>query len=146
MGEIIEIQEELGSCSFRIGFTVTGEERRVSVDPSKLESFRSGDIKTLRPMACPFLVQLDAKKFACSVHASRPGLCRSYSCYRILVLDSQENRIGKVADSSRYFTTLDTDLKKLWYEKIAGVVLPDEKCWEEYVEQTLIHAGYRVVR
>ncbi|MDO8872139.1 MAG: YkgJ family cysteine cluster protein [Methanoregula sp.] len=146
MGEIIEILEELDTSSFRIGFSVTGEERIVSIDPEKQELFRFQDIKTLQPMACPFLRDAGNKKYVCSVHSSRPELCRQYSCYRILVLDPQDKRIGRVTGASRFFTTSDEDLRTLWNREIAGVVIPDEKCWEEHVEQTLTHAGYRVVR
>ena len=146
MGEIIEIREVLESGSVRIGLSVTGEERIVSVDPEKRDLFRSQEIRTIRPMACPFLRENSNKKFVCSVHTSRPELCRQYSCYRILVLDSRNNRIGRVTDASRYFTTPDADLRRLWNQEIAGIEIPDEACWEEHVEQTLTRAGYRVVR
>lgn len=146
MGEIIEIREELDSCSFRIGLTVTGEDRIVSLDPDKQDLFRLQEIKTVRPMACPFLREDGNKKCVCSVHASRPELCRRYSCYRILVLDSGHNRVGRVAESSRYFTTTDARLRKIWDEEIANCIIPDEMCWEEHVEQILTVAGYRVMR
>lgn len=146
MGEIIEILEELNSGSFRIRFSVTGEERVVSVDPDKEELFHLHDDKLLMPMACPFLRKTRNKKYVCAVHSSRPELCRCYSCYRILVLDSLERKVGRVTDASRYFITEDADLRRLWNQKIAGVTIPDEKCWEDHVEQTLIRAGYHVIR
>ena len=146
MGEIIEIREELGSGTFRIGFTVTGEERIVSIDPDKTRLFRETELTASRPMACPFLRGTGNKKFVCSVHSSRPVLCRQYSCYRLHVLDSRSNRIGKVTNASRYFTTTDSDLRRLWNQKIAQVVIPDEISWEEHVEHTLVRAGYQVVR
>lgn len=146
MGEIIEIREQLDSRTFRIGFTVTGEERIVSVDPDKINLFCETELTTSRPMACPFLREASTKKFVCSVHMSRPGLCRQYSCYRLLVLDAKMNRIGKVADASRYFTTSDLDLRRVWNQKIAELVIPDEFLWEEYVEHSLVRAGYVVVR
>jgi len=146
MGEIIEILEELNSGSFRIGFSVTGEERIVSVDLKKQELFHLQDDKTLMPMACPFLLDAGNKKFICSIHTSRPDFCRQYSCYRILVLDSQGKTIGRVTDASRYLSTADENLRTLWNREIAGVAIPDEKCWEEYVEQTLTRAGYHVLR
>ena len=93
MGEIIEVLEELDPFFFRIKFTVTGEERCVSVDPDKRELFHLQDNKKLMPMACPFLRQTSNKKYVCSVHLSRPELCKRYSCYRILVPDSQEKKI-----------------------------------------------------
>ena len=146
MGEIIEIREELENGSFLIGFSVTGEERIVSVDPEKQDLFRLNEIRILRPMACPFLRESGTRKFVCSVHTSRPELCRQYSCYRILVMDSTGNRIGRVTDASRYFTTTDVNLRKIWNHEIANIVISDERCWEEHVEQSLNRAGYRVVR
>lgn len=146
MGEIIEIREEMENSSFRIGLSVTGEERIVSVDLNKRELFRLKDDKTLRPMACPFLRQTSNKKYVCSIHSTRPELCRQYSCYRILVLDNNERKMGKVTDASRYFITDNAELRRLWNREIAGVNIPNEKCWEEHVEQTLTSAGYRIIR
>lgn len=146
MGEIIEILDELDPFVFRIRFTVTGEERIVSVDYDKQELFSKQDIKTILPMACPFLRDTGNKKFVCSVHASRPGLCRQYSCYRILVLDSQERKIGRVTDASRYLSTMDENLRALWNREIAGIAIPEEERWEEHVEKILTKAGYRIMR
>lgn len=146
MGEIIEIHEDLDSGLFRIGFSVTGEERIVSVDPEKRALFHSTEIRTSRPTACPFLRKYSNKKFVCSIHTSRPELCCQYSCYRILVFDRCNKRIGRVTDASRYFTTTDPNLRSLWTQEIAGVEIPEEACWEEHVEQILTIAGYRVVR
>jgi Fe-S-cluster containining protein len=146
MGEIIEILEELDNSSFRIRFSVTGEERIVSVDPDKQELLHLHDNKTLQSMACPFLRDTGNKKFICSIHSSRPEFCLRYSCYRILVLDSEEKKIGRVTDASRYLSTSDENLRTLWNREIAVVAIPDEKCWEEHVEQTLTYAGYHIIR
>ncbi len=146
MGEIIELMEEFEPFSFRIRFSVTGEERVVSIDPEKRELFRFQDIQSQRPMACPFLRQTDTQKCVCSVHSSRPDLCRQYACYRVLVLDTQERKIGKVAAASRYFSSGNNDLRTLWDREIARVAIPDETCWEEHVERVLSQAGYRVLR
>jgi Fe-S-cluster containining protein len=146
MGEIIEIREEMDCGSFHIGFPVTGEEGIISLDPDKRTLFHSQKIRTLQPVACPFLRQDSTQKFVCSVHTSRPELCRQYSCYRILVLDCCDNRIGRVTTASRCFTTTDANLRSLWNQEIAGVEIPEEACWEEHVEKILSPAGYCVIR
>jgi len=97
-------------------------------------------------MACPFLLEAGNKKFICSVHASRPELCRQYSCYRILVLDSHGKQIGRVTEASRYLSTTDENLRTLWNREIAIIAIADEKCWEEHVKQTLAQAGYNVIQ
>jgi Fe-S-cluster containining protein len=101
MGEIIEIQEEVTPGSFRIKFTVTGEERLVSIDPEKSELFRVPGSRTQQLMACPFLQKTGNKKFACAVHGSRPELCRQYFCSRTRQSDSPENVIGSGIDAFR---------------------------------------------
>jgi len=145
MGEIIEIREEPEPFVFRIRFTVTGEEQIVSIDAEKRELSGLQDITAIPPMACPFLRETINKKFICTIHASRPGVCRQYSCYRILVMDADERMIGKVTGGSRSFLTSDETLRTLWNNKIAKVAFTNEKDWEERVEQTLVSAGYRVL-
>lgn len=146
MGEIIELREVMDNGSFRIGFSVTNEERTVFLDPEKRDLFYRETIHIVRPMACPFLRQTPDKKFVCSVHTTRPELCCQYSCYRILISDSRGKRLGKVTDASRYFTTTDADLRMLWNKEIAGIAITNEDDWELHVETILTHAGYRVIR
>jgi len=146
MGEIIEIREVTGPLEFRIGFSATGEERMVTVDPDKRDLFLSKDTVTERHIACPFLREKVPGTVICTVHDSRPDLCRQYSCYRILVLDPEGKRIGRVHDASRYFTSSDDKLRELWKNEIAGREIADESLWEEEVSRIIVQAGYRVVR
>jgi Fe-S-cluster containining protein len=145
MGEIIEIIDELDPFVFRIKLTVTNEERIVSVDTEKRNWFRLHDNKMSQPMACPFLWDTGNSKFVCSIHTSRPELCRQYSCFRILVFDSHDRKIGKVLHASRNFITADADLRRLWNQEIARVTILDEKSWEDHVEYTFSNAGYRIL-
>jgi len=146
MGEIIEIRNETAPQEFHIMYTSTGEERTVRLDTDKKELFYSQDIKSIRPMACPFLRQKEPGTVICTVHNSRPELCRQYSCFRILILNPDGHRIGRVMDASRYFTTMDHPLRNLWQQEIAGREIPEENAWEDYVDRVLTSAGYQVVR
>ncbi len=146
MGEIIGIREEIRPFTFRIWYMVTGEEREVTVDVDKRDLFLSHDITKIRPMACPFLRSLPWGKFACSVHESRPDLCRQYACFRILVCDSAGKPRGKVREGGRCFSTMDAALHDLWHREIDGVEIPEENHWEEHVARVLTREGYRVVR
>ncbi len=146
MGEIISIREQTGEWDYRIWFSVTGEERQVSIDPDKQELFRAQDILKKRPMACPFLRERDEGAVICSVHATRPGLCRQYSCFRILVLGPMGERLGRVLDGSRYVTTMDHELRATWDREIAPLTTEGETAWEEEVDRILSAAGYRIVR
>jgi uncharacterized protein len=146
MGEIIEIREQTGPSAFRIGFTVTGEERMVVLDPDKQALWSGQDIRKTRPMACPFLREQDPGTVICTVHDTRPELCRQYSCFRILVLDRNGKKIGRVMDGTRYFVTWDSGLRTIWDRECANLTAPDEPGWEEAVSDRLAREGYGIVR
>lgn len=146
MGEVIEIREQAGPAEFVICYTITGEERRVWLDPGKSDLFYRNDIRTRRPMACPFLRERSPGFTVCTVHYTRPDLCRQYGCFRILVLGTDGSRLGRVVDGSRYFITMDPALRALWDREIAGAEIPDEAGWESFVEEALGRAGYQVIR
>jgi len=146
MGSVIGIREQTGPFEFRLWFTITGEERHVRIDPDKRDLFSSQDILKKRPMACPFLRERKDGTVICTVHQTRPGLCRQYGCFRILVCGRRGERLGRVMDNTRYFTTMDHELRTLWDKEIAPISIADEACWEEEVDLILSAAGYRVLR
>lgn len=144
MGEIISIREKISDTGFRIGYSTTGEERVVVLDPDKQHLFV---MKTRsNTLACPFLREQTPGRSICTAHHSRPELCRQYSCYRILVLDRDGRRAGKVWDRSQYFTSTDPRLNGLWNSACRGLDIPDEARWEEEIEKILTNAGYQIVR
>ena len=145
MGEIISIREQIHPYEFRIGYT-DGEERVVSVDPDKRVLFHDQQQQEKKSLACPFLRQRAPHERICTVHASRPELCRNYLCSRILVLDRDGNKAGRVPDGTRSFTTEDKKLLDLWCHDIRDVPVPDDEQWEKYVDDIFTRAGYRVFR
>ena len=145
MGEIISIREQVDPFEFRIAYT-NGEERIVSVDPDKRALFRVQQQGEKKSLACPFLRQQTPQKYLCTVHASRPELCRSYVCSCILVLDKDGNKAGRVRHGTRFFTTEDKVLLDLWRRSIRDVRITEDDLWEKYVEEVFANAGYRVVR
>ncbi len=146
MGDVIGIREQTGPSGFLIWYKITGEERRVWIDPDKQELFSGQDIRKIRPMACPFLRERSPSQAICTVHHTRPDLCRQYSCFRILVLGPGGERLGRVVDASRYFVTTDPALRVLWDTEIAPAGIPGEQEWEDYADRVLTGAGYQVVR
>lgn len=145
MGEIIEIVEQTAPGIFRILFTATGEERKVELDPDKVILFSAPGTPIGHSGTCPFLRKRAPGTRVCTVHASRPELCRQYSCFRVLVCDGTGARIGRVWDGSRYFTTTDPLLRDVWNREIAVLEIPEEMKWEAAVGQILTGAGYRVI-
>lgn len=141
MGEIIGIQEKTGDGEFRIRYS-TGEERLVSLDPDKKDLFFTKAPQTT--MACPFLREEMPGKSLCTVHHSRPDLCRQYSCFRILVLDKQGRRRGRVLDKTRYFSSTDPRLHEIWNAQCRVLDIAQDFLWEEEVGKIFTRAGYFV--
>jgi Fe-S-cluster containining protein len=146
MGEVIGIREQTGPFEYRLWFTTNGEERQVRIDPDKRDLFLSQDILEKRPIACPFLRERTLGTVICTVHQTRPDLCRQYGCFRILVCNRRGERLGRVMDNTRYFTTMNHELRALWDKEIAPITIADEMCWEEEVARILSAAGYQVLR
>ena len=144
MGEIIEIREPEQKTTFRIWFTTTGEERVVTLDPDKEDLFFNTPAKSR--MACPFLREKHPGTVICTVHSSRPDLCRQYGCFRILVLDSEGRRVGRVMNNSRFFTTENPRLHEIWQRECQGLSGQDEQRWEEEIERILSREGYQIIR
>ena len=145
MGEIISIQEQVRPFEFRIGYT-NGEERLVCVDLDKRELFCHQQQVEKKSLACPFLRQRESNERICTVHASRPELCRMYLCSRILILDPEGKRAGRVLHGTRSFITEDEALLDLWSRSIRDVAVPDDEQWEKTIEDVFTRAGYRVIR
>jgi len=145
MGEIISIQEQIHPFEFRIQYT-DGEERIVSVDPDKREFFHIQQQQDNKSIACPFLRQRSSHERICMVHASRPELCRGYLCSRILILDRDGKKAGRIVSGTRLFTTEDRKLLELWTSTLRDILVPDDEQWEKEVERVFSGAGYRVIR
>ena len=145
MGEIISIQEQIGSYEVRIRYT-DGEDRIVSLDPDKQELFHDQKAREKKSLACPFLRLQVPHKRICTVHASRPELCRMYLCSRILVLRKDGKKAGRVLHGTRVFTTEDGALLDLWCRTIRDTPIPDDNQWEKKVDDIFTRAGYRVTR
>lgn len=144
MGEIISIHEEHGDSVFTIWYTTTGEQRTVRIDPEKQGLYYENP--RVSGMACPFLREIRPGTRICSVHASRPDLCRQYSCFRMLILAADGRRAGRVMDGTRLLSATDPALHDLWHRTCRALEIVDEEDWEREIEAILSNAGYRVIR
>ena len=122
----------------------TGEEIPVRIDSDKRALFLDMGIFKKFPEACPFLRHWPKSgKACCTVHQTRPDICRDYTCWRLLILDHLGRRVGKI----KYIRSLcseDAILTKIWEECIEPSDEPDDRTWEEMMIRTLTRAGYSV--
>jgi len=144
MGQVHTIQEICGEFEFLVNNQYTGEKTAVVVDQDKHHLFGDKSIFQKQPEACPFLrYQARDRKAYCTVHLTRPEICRDYGCWRLLILNSRGLRAGRIMYQRSFFSD-DADLTRLWNDCIDTLTEPDDVVWEEKITRILIHAGYTV--
>jgi uncharacterized protein len=144
MGQVHKIQEIRGEFEFLVNNQYTGEKTAVIVDQDKHHLFGDKSIFQKQPEACPFLrYQARDRKAYCTVHLTRPEICRDYGCWRLLILNSRGLRAGRIMYQRSFFSD-DADLTRLWNDCIDTLTEPDDVVWEEKITRILINAGYNV--
>jgi len=143
MGEVLSILEDYGEYRFLLLNRYTGEKSQVSIDPDKRSLYF--DSESL-PEACPFLrITHPDEKAYCTVHGTRPEMCREFGCWRLLILDASGNRAGRVMQQ-RHFCPDDPALARIWEEEIRNRDETDDQQWDRSVIRILNREGYTVLR
>jgi Fe-S-cluster containining protein len=144
LGLVHVIQEDFGDYRFLVNNQYTGEKTRVSVDPDKIALFCDKSIFLERPEACPFFrYEKLPEKGYCTVHQTRPEICRDYGCWRLLILDAGGKRAGRIM-CQRHLASEDEALTLLFEEQINHLVEADDAAWDEQVIRVLVTAGFTV--
>ena len=144
MGQVHTIRETRGEFEFLVNNEYTGEKNIVVIDPDKQSLFADKSIFPDHPEACPFLRyrERDGKAY-CTVHLTRPEICRDYGCWRLLILNSQGHRAGRIM-YQRTFLPDDAELILLWERCIDGLNEPDDVKWDREITRILTSSGYTV--
>jgi hypothetical protein len=146
LGLVHSIRKDYGDYRFLVHNCYTGEETHVEIDPDKRELFDDKSIFEKLPHTCPFFRHQPGSELAyCTVHRTRPVMCRDYGCWRLLILNHRGYRAGKV----KYIRTLISDdplLNRIWDECVADLPEPDDRRWEDAMIAILKRAGYAVRR
>jgi len=80
MADVFAIIDQTGPSEFQIQYLITGVQQIVSIDPDKKQLFTNTTILDKNPLACPFLRFDKAGLAMCTIHQTRPDLCRIYLC------------------------------------------------------------------
>lgn len=146
LGLVHSIKEKYGNYRYLIYNQYTREEIPVTVDPDKREIFEDTSIFEKYPRACPFFrYRPGSERACCSVHLTRPEICRDYQCWRLLILNPRGRRVGKIP----YIRTLVSDdplLNRIWEDCVEQQNDPDDRRWEDAMITILTKAGYTVRR
>jgi len=145
MGQVHMIKETLGEYEFLINNQYTGEKTRVIVDEGKHQLFADKSIFLKHTEACPFLRYRDGEKKAyCTVHITRPEICRDYGCWRLLILDASGSRAGRIMFQRTFFSD-DENLTLLWKTIIDPITETDDATWDMKIREILTSSGYTVL-
>lgn len=146
LGLVHVIVEEYGEYRFLLRNQYTGEKTSVTVDPDKIALYHDRSIFSQRPEACPFFRYNEREeKGYCTVHLTRPEICRDYGCWRLLILSPDGKRAGRIM-GSRHLASEDERLTLLFEEKINHITEPDDERWYKRVTGILTASGWLVRR
>jgi hypothetical protein len=138
------IRKECGNYRFLVSNHYTGEETAVTVDPDKYELFDNRQVFEKYPHSCPFFRYRNGGEDACcTVHQTRPGICREYECWHLLILDHTGRKVGRIRNI-RTLCSDDALLKKIWESCIGDLEEPEDRKWEDMMIRILGRAGYTV--
>jgi hypothetical protein len=145
MGAVLFVSEKPSSRISVLTNRYTGEKTVVEVDPDKYSLYEDDQCIFRRfPDACPFLRFYEQTgKAYCTVHQTRPDMCRDFACWRLIILKSDGSRAGRVMNR-RYFYPDDPDLARIWKERIRDINESDDVLWDRTVRVILSGEGYSV--
>ena len=145
MGYVFEIIADHGGYAYTLRNRELGELTEVQVAEGMVPLFQDRSIFSRYPDACPFL-RFDQEGMAfCTVHLTRPGLCRIYGCWRLLVEDCRGRRAGRVMQAGQ--VSFDDELlRHIWENHIRPLDRTDDEAWQRKVIRILQRFGYTVIR
>jgi Fe-S-cluster containining protein len=145
MGYVFSIIADRGEYAYTVRNQYLGDMTDVQVVPEMIPLFCDRGIFDRYPHACPFLrFNSDGKAF-CTVHLTRPELCRIYGCWQLLIQDARGRRAGRVMQAGHI--SFDDDLlRHIWENHIRSLDRTDDQEWERNVIRILEKFGYTVIR
>ncbi|HQD26574.1 MULTISPECIES: YkgJ family cysteine cluster protein [Methanoculleus] len=144
-GQLIEVEKQLTSRDFLCRQKIVGGTFRARVEERFLDAFMDRSENRKHPSWCPFLRPLPGEmgKYVCTIHNSRPLVCRSYTCCAMRIFAGDGREVGKVK-GRRSLVTEDAALQQCWNESIAPLMIESDTAWRAKVSEVLGRAGYRV--
>lgn len=145
MGQVFSIVEKLGEWRYLFRNEYTGDTVPVDVAPHIRELFLSDSLPPGSLNPCPFVRwDKDRRMAFCTVHQTRPDICREYQCWRILVVDMQGRRVARVMDD-RHVCLEKVSLRDAWEAFRDTLDSPYREEWDERVVRFFRDLGYTVM-
>ena len=144
-GHLIEVDKRLTSRDFLCRQKIVGGTFRARVEERFLDAFKDTTESNKHQSWCPFLRGLPGEegKYVCTIHNSRPLVCRSYTCCAMRIFAGDGQEVGRVK-GRRSLVTEDEALARCWKESVAPLAIDDDTFWRSEVAGILGRAGYQV--
>jgi Fe-S-cluster containining protein len=142
-GEFIKIERQLTSRDYYCRYGIKNELFLAHIEPDYADSQPPSLKEGERVKGCPFMREnQNGKGIACAIYATRPGICRDFRCYRMVIRHRDGYECGRIMGRNELKTT-DESLKQIWKERISPQ-LPshDDPRWEKAVIDALAFRGY----
>lgn len=139
---MFRIIEEHAPYSFLVINEYTGERYEVSVTPSLYHLYDDRRVFAELPETCPFFRRNDEDGlWYCTIHFTRPDVCREYGCWRFLILDPEGRRAGRVM-GIRHLHTENPLLRSVWDTRVSILQEPDDTIWDLKMCEIIRSAGF----
>jgi len=144
-GELIEVEKRLTSRDYLCRQKIVGGTFRARVEERFLDIFSETSENDAHPSWCPFLRGHPEEEgtYVCTIHDSRPSVCRTYICCSMRIFAGDGREVGKVK-GRRSLVTEDAALRRCWEESVAPLGTDNDVAWRSEVITILGRAGYRV--
>jgi Fe-S-cluster containining protein len=142
-GEFIKIERQLTSRDYYCRYGIKNELFLAHIEPDYADSQSASLKEGEQVKGCPFMREnKNGKGIACAIYATRPGICRDFRCYRMVIRRRDGYECGRIMGRNDLKTTNES-LKQIWKERISPQ-LPshDDPRWEKVVTDVLAFHGY----
>ena len=142
-GEFIKIERQLTSRDYYCRYVIKNELFLAHIEGDYADSPPLGSIEGKPVKGCPFMRKDPVGKgISCAIYATRPGICRDFRCYRMVIVNRAGNECGRIMGRNDLKTT-DETLEQVWKEHIAPLLPPhSDTRWENAVINALAAHGY----
>lgn len=145
-GEFIAIESRLSGRNFACITKITGERFVARIEEEHLGLFNDPGYAPRSARRCPFLRQNPGTdEYICTIHASRPPVCRVFVCCSMRIYAPDGSPVGTVK-GRRSLVTDDEALRTCWDEAVKPLTTDDDVAWQAMVQTALAEHGYRVER
>jgi len=141
LGRHMHIEKSLSPFSHILRVLVTSERTPVQVNPAFRDLFLSTTPPAFEKGWCPFLRKGSAGTFVCTIYSSRPGICRTFTCCTMRILDETGSVVGKVKAKSS-LSTDDPHLRRIWECEVLPSAALQKDQFARHCREVLALHGY----